>query len=295
MADTAFPVVKDTCANAVRKATGEQVGQRCNFSQRRTNSAIQLVSQNDRSPRSTGDVVVEDAPGSESFPFFSLPFDCRQAVLLKLFPESTLDVYIRSRDNNYSPAVGMPFPPIVRTAKRLRAEALYMALKQTDLAVHSEPGNTALCAWLSSIDLSILHGDIKTSIRSGFDAITKLTFPWSARFPFSDLPDTTSHKDVELMKKCANLQQLSLKFRDGDVIDHLTWEEEVLKTPRQLAGTVRMFGALELKDVKKIIFVEQPVEWHIFWEVNGIMELQKLLNAEHKKFATEFEVNVVDE
>ncbi|KJX93138.1 hypothetical protein TI39_contig4387g00001 [Zymoseptoria brevis] len=239
--------------------------------------------------------AVESSPlevvESEPLPFFDLSFDLRQAVLMQVFPSSTLGVFLRGNVHNFS--VGVLFPPIVRATKRLRAEGLYAALKQTDLEIRSGPGNAAFTAWLATIDFSLLHGDINTNIATGFDAVHKLSFPFFSRFPYWHLPRTALNEDVELMKKCTQLQQVTLKLQAGDLIDNM--EEDLLKTPIQLVGTFRMDGVLTLKRLEKLILVGKVMKWYADWEVDGITGLKKWLDEEYKKLGHKVVVTIIDE
>jgi hypothetical protein len=234
------------------------------------------------------------APGPNersAFPFFDLPFEIRQTILFHIFPSSTMAVFLHR--TKAGPATGIPFPPIASVSKRLRAEALCVALKQTEFEIHSGAGNLAFATWLRDLDFSPLHGDISSHVRNGLDRVQKLSFPKFSRFPFWKAKDDTPNYDVELMKKCGNLQQVELYFTPGDLNDNSSWSAHRLKTPAQLVATLHMAEVLQVK-VEKIVLLGYVQKGFKDWEENGIMGLKQWLVDGYKNLGREVDVSVIE-
>lgn len=142
--------------------------------------------------------------------FMDLPYDVRYMILEHMTPGQNLRAFLKRS------SVGLQLLIISRVGNtKLRRECLLVALNSCTMEIHSGPGSVQLRAWLSKVDFS----GVDTSCKTGFDAITSLTFPYFGFFPY-DQPGITTNNDVGLALACKNLRHMSLHFAersfDGD-------------------------------------------------------------------------------
>jgi hypothetical protein len=131
-----------------------------------------------------------------------LPYDVRYIILEHLTDSQYIGAFLRGN------RVPLRLPEAARVGNiQLRRECLLVALKMCTISIHGGPGNAALQAWLSKIDLT----GIGSSCETGYDAITSLTFPYFSRFPYRN-PSITKNNDIGLALACRNLRVLSLSF-----------------------------------------------------------------------------------
>lgn len=137
----------------------------------------------------------------------SLPYDVRHLILEHLTDPQNIRVFLR-RDS-----IAIRLPVAARAGNiQLRRECLLVALNMCTIEIHSGPGNAALRAWLSTIDLTGIESFCKT----GFDAIKSLSFPYFSRFPYRDA-SITKNNDVGLALACKNLRSLTLDFHSEEL------------------------------------------------------------------------------
>lgn len=140
------------------------------------------------------------------FEIMRLLYDHRYVLLEHMVGSQNIRVFLRNS------SIPIRLPEIAHAGNRqLRRECLLVALNKCTIEIHSGPGNAALQAWLSKIDFT----GVDTSCKTGFDAITSLTFPYFSRFPYHS-PEITRNNDVGLALACKNLRSLSIDF---------VWEE----------------------------------------------------------------------
>ena len=137
--------------------------------------------------------------------FMDLPYDVRYMVLEHMTPKQNLRAFLR-RSN-----VGLQLPIISRVGNvQLRRECLLVALNSCTMEIHSGPGSARLRAWLAKVEFT----NVSTSCKTGFDAITSLTFPYFSRFPYGH-PGITVNNDVGMAVACKNLRQMSIHFAES--------------------------------------------------------------------------------
>ena len=181
-------------------------------------------------------------------PLMALPYDLRHEILSYVCNAQKMPVFLRGIYG--IPPTAVPLPSIARAGNRkLRAEVILVILKQTTLEIHSGPGNAKLQEWLESIDLSVSK---ETSLKSGFDAVHDLLFPYFSRYPHRTLPANSPNNDLQLMKKCQNLRKVEFNFVSTELHDPSTgWPKSIdqLRREYRLHTMLEIFKYGELKTV----------------------------------------------
>jgi len=191
-----------------------------------------------------------------TFDLMGLPYDVRHLILEHLTDPQNIRVFLRRS------AVAIHLPEAARAGNiQLRRECLLVALKMCTIEIHSGPGNAALRAWLSSIDLTGIGSFCKT----GYDAITSLEFPYFSRFPYHDT-SITKNNDIGLALACKNLRSLTLYFHTEELL-------KVLCRHPGYGGDVTTSRAL---DIRKS------------YQLDGILDAAKLEKIHFKSYAPEF-------
>lgn len=143
----------------------------------------------------------------KKFELMRLPYDVRHLVLEHLTPKQNIRVFLRGGE------IPIRLPVAARARdKQLRRECLLVALKTCTIEIHSGPGNASLRSWLSKVNLNGIDSFCKT----GYDAITSLTFPYFSRFPYG-APGITVNNDVGLALACKNLREMSMNFHSEEL------------------------------------------------------------------------------
>lgn len=137
-------------------------------------------------------------------------------------------------------------PPITFTCKRLRAIYLRTLIEKTTYSIHSGRGHTGFRDWLNSIDLS----QVSSNYSDGFDAVKKLDFPYFSRFQFNFYTGPASNLDVELMRKCENLAEVTIKWAGDELVDQHTGMKRSMD---QLVQDYRLGRMLDLPSVQKVL------------------------------------------
>lgn len=180
------------------------------------------------------------------FNIMVLPSEIRYMIFSLLVETVTIPVYLRGVRG--LPPTAVPLPLITQAGDRkLRMEAIWVATKQVTLELHSGPGNQKLQQWLASLDLSITN---ETTLRTGFDAVHALSFPYFSRFPHAILPADNPNNDIELMRRCANLRTVTLTFVYQELHDAITDEAKPIA---QLRSEYRLDNMLTLGNLTKLV------------------------------------------
>lgn len=188
-------------------------------------------------------------PWTGAFRLLDLDWSARPTILELLIGKHTVAVFLPGRYGQS--AVGIKLPEITKVNKQLRVESLLVAIEESTFEIHSDPGNTKFQNWLANTDLKPLNGNVPENIKTGFDAVQKLHFPYFSRFPHH-LPHITSNNDVNFMLKCDNLQEITLNFHFQEVFRKDV--PGVEKTAEQLRKEYYLDGVLGLDKLKKLRF-----------------------------------------
>lgn len=213
-------------------------------------------------------------PWNGPFRLLDLDWDSRRALLEILIGNPTVAVFLPGRYGQS--AVGIKLPEITKVNKQLRTESLLVAIEQTTFEIHSGPGNAKFQNWLAMVDLKPLAGDVADNLKTGFDAVQKLRFPFFSRFPHT-LPHITSNNDVNFMAKCDNLQEVGLNFHVQEVI-RKDVDGGVEKSAEQLVREYYLDGILSVQKLKKLQFLG----WCSSNEKLGIIALGKWFEEQFK-------------
>lgn len=195
-------------------------------------------------------------------PLMSFEVELRDKILEYLVHGSPIRVFLAPRGRDPPTAIQLPITARVGNRK-LRQETIRVALMNTTLEIHSGPGNRKLQQWLSSIDLSLAS----KGQTNGFDAVKKLSFPYFSFLPYDRLLADTPHGDIELMKKCSNLREVSIYFSPGQVCDYFAPD----KSAQQLRQDYRLDGMLGLEKLETLRFLG----WYGSNPNSGICELAR--------------------
>lgn len=143
----------------------------------------------------------------EFHPSMNMPYDLRYMVLQHIVPSQNIRAFLCRE------SVGLSLPTIAYAGNtQLRRECLLVALNSCTMDIHSSPGNARLQAWLAKVDFT----GVSTSCKTGFDAITSLTFPYFSYFRYGT-PGITTNNDLGLAMACKNLRSLSLHFASSEL------------------------------------------------------------------------------
>lgn len=181
------------------------------------------------------------------FPLMCLPYELRHEILSYVCNSGRMKVFLRGIYG--MPRTAIPLPVIARAGSRqLRTEVILISLKQAILEVHSGPGNAKLQEWLAKVDLSASGN---TSLKSGFDAVHQLFFPYFSRFPHRTLSATNPNNDLLLMAKCRNLRKVTLDFVNSELIDSYGQSKSIkqLRSEYRLDSMLSIFKYGELRKV----------------------------------------------
>ncbi|KAM0722201.1 hypothetical protein Q7P37_001642 [Cladosporium fusiforme] len=148
----------------------------------------------------------EQADKDKPFRFLDLPFDLRDIILGHIIKSQNIMAFLK---NSSTP---LRLPAVAYAGHMaLRRHCQLVTLKKCTIEIHSGPGNAKLQSWLSKIDFSAI-----SNLRTGFDAIRSLKFPYFSRFPYGT-PGINTNNDVQLMLACKNLTTVTLNFHPGEV------------------------------------------------------------------------------
>lgn len=146
--------------------------------------------------------------------------------------------------------IGIQRPELAHAGdKKLRLECLLVALNMCTVEIHSGPGNAKLQNWLSKIAFA----GIETFLKTGFDAIHSLNFPYFSRFPYG-APGITKNNDVGLALACQNLRTLCLNFHpDGlgrCMSDHVREVDYKTRSAASIRANYQLDGLLDAKKLE---------------------------------------------
>ncbi|KAK3715590.1 hypothetical protein LTR37_007078 [Vermiconidia calcicola] len=178
------------------------------------------------------------------FPIHDLPYELRHRVLEFVADRSTIAVYL---PGYYGAPTAIPLPRGVTQAgdKKLRLEAILVAIKQATLEIHSGPANEKLQKWLASLNFTPI---VDSRLVSGFEAIHCLRFPYFSRYPHRSLLSSNPNNDIELMRRCKNLRQVQIEFVGSEL-----WQKSVLKLRREYR-----FDRMRNLDALKTLVLKGP-------------------------------------
>ena len=202
---------------------------------------INSVSIEDKTPK--------PEPVAQTFPIMRLPLELREEVFKHhaidfMAPQnSSMRIRVFLAGNNGRMPTAIPLPPLTKAGSRqVRLEVLSVTIKLITFEIHSGPGNAKLQRWLEGIDLGASG---QTSLKTGFDAVHSLIFPYFSRFPFY-LPSIMRNNDIELARRCANLRTLKILFARENLYD----DDGSPQTVQQLRTNYRLDGMLGLANLQ---------------------------------------------
>ncbi|KAK5173131.1 uncharacterized protein LTR77_003253 [Saxophila tyrrhenica] len=165
--------------------------------------------------------------------------------------------FTRGNAYNLPSCITLPTGAVQAGSRQFRQETLLAVLRTTTLEIHNGPGNKRLQDWLRSLRFDAVK-DESNRVRNGngFNAIHRLSFPYFSRFPHARLPPGTVNSDVELMRRSPALQYVKMQWVSQELqeIDPTTgaWVD---KSVSELRDEYRLRGMLDLRDLKRIVFV----------------------------------------
>jgi len=186
---------------------------------------------------------------SQRLELMRLPYDIRHLILEHLTDPQNIRVFLRHSMS------GICLPEAARAGNiQLRRECLLVALKKCTIEIHSGPGNAALQAWLSTINLT----GIESFCETGFDAITSLSFPYFSRFPYHDA-SITKNNDIESALACKDLRSLTLSFHSDELSRVLCRHPEAegdvaTNCALDIRKSYQLDGLLDAKKLERIRF-----------------------------------------
>jgi hypothetical protein len=200
--------------------------------------------------KATQDFLAERlSKGQQRFELMRLPYDVRHLILEHLTNPQNIRVFLRRS------SIPIRLPEAARAGNiQLRRECLLVALKMCTIEIHSGPGNAALQAWLSMIDLT----GIDSFCETGYDAITSLNFPYFSRFPYRDA-SITKNNDIGLALACRNLRSLSVDFHSEELFRVLCRHPEsegnvATNCALDIRKSYQLDGLLDATKLEKIRF-----------------------------------------
>lgn len=189
------------------------------------------------------------------FRIMDFPFDIREKILAcnaldfvaAHSPSLRIPVYLPGKYG--MPSTAIRLPPVTKAGDRkLCLEAILVIIKLATLEIHSGEGNAKLQKWLASLRL---QGSGETDLRTGFDAVHSLYFPYFSRYPFHILPSNAPNNDIELMRRCEHLREVKIMFAYGTLSTYSGHEKSV----QQLREDYRLDGMLNLPSLRTLTFI----------------------------------------
>jgi len=233
--------------------------------------------------KATQDFLAERlGKGQQRFELMRLPYDVRHLILEHLTNSQNIRVFLRRS------SIPIRLPEAARAGDiQLRRECLLVALKMCTIEVHSGPGNAALQAWLSTIDLT----GIESFCETGFDAITSLNFPYFSRFPYH-YPSITKNNDIGLALACRNLRSLALDFHSEELFSILSRHPESegnvgTNCALDIRKSYQLDGLLDAARLEKIRFRTGAPEYLLAGLTEVIAWLHKGLQERGQKVVVE--------
>jgi hypothetical protein len=207
----------------------------------------------------------------EFHPFMRLPYDVKYATLKEIVPAQNIRAFLQRS------SVRIQLPSIAYAGNtNLRRECLLVALNQCTMEIHSGPGNERLRAWLAKVDFS----GVGTSCKTGFDAITSLTFPYFSYFPYGQ-QGISINNDVGLAVACKNLRNISIHFSprplDGIAFQFRGQAGEAGLIAAQIRANYQLDGILGAKKLEKFTVAADGSEY-------GLAGLREMVAWFRKEF-----------
>lgn len=209
-------------------------------------------------------------PVASTFPIMDLPYDIREKILqfdaLDYVSQASPSLHIRVYlPGNYNAApTAIRLPPLTQAGDRtLRLQSILVTIKLITVEIHSGPGNARLQTWLESLNLD---GSGETRLRTGFDAVHSLYFPYFSRYPFYTLPANAPNNDVQLMRRCANLRKVRLNFAH----ETLSNNQGAIKSVEDFRRDYRLDGMLDLPSLVTLTLQNSSLD------LNGVPLLMPL-------------------
>lgn len=194
------------------------------------------------------------------------PIDQKKFQLMSLPPEVRYEVLRYLPDTNHV-AVFLPggydmapikirLPRITQAGdKLLRQEAIKVVIETATFAIHSGPGNDKSQAWLGFVDLKLAS----PNYRSGFDAVRSLDFPYFSRYPLAILPADNPNHDIELMRRCGNLEVVAMEWVGEAFVDSSA-PSRPAKSVGQLCREYRLDRMLVLQEITTLRLIRRRVD-----------------------------------
>ena len=207
----------------------------------------------------------------EFHPFMRLPYDVKYAILKEIVPAQNIRAFLRRE------RVGIQLPSIAYAGNtKLRRECQLVALNQCTMEIHSGPGNERVREWLAKVDFS----GVGTNCKTGFDAITSLTFPYFSYFPYGQ-QGITINNDVGLAVACKNLRSISIHFSpkplDGIAFQFRGRVREAELIAAQIRENYQLDGLLGAKKLVEFTVTADGSGW-------GMAGLRKMVACFTKEF-----------
>ena len=221
-------------------------------------TTISFTDQDDITDTKTS--IAEEDKGP--FPFFRLPFELRKIVFEFVVGHPIVGVFLPGYNGQRRTYLPMAKEVTRVRNRQYRLEGLRVVIANTDWCIHSGPGNWRLQEWLGNVksinfkefddEATDTDAQAKEEIprKTGFDYVRYLSFDYFSSFPFRSLHDEAPNNDIELMRRCRNLREITLTWR---------WGSASTETVEELRAEYRLDGLLDLKMLKRVTVFDAMV------------------------------------
>jgi hypothetical protein len=152
----------------------------------------------------------------KKYEILTYPYDIRAKIYDEVVGFPRIAVFLPGCNNRRRTAIDLERGIMQAGDRQLRQEALLTTLKNATFEIHSGPGNARFQAWLSRLKFDKVKD---SNLKNGLAAVHTLKFPYFSRFPFKYEPYLDKpNNDIELMRRCPNLQKVQLDFVPVELI-----------------------------------------------------------------------------